>query len=265
MTLLTVIVIFLVTVGVARLAQRGARRAFALRGITDPAQVGIVTRLLGYAILFTGVGVALQTMGVNLAALFAAGAFFAIALGFAMQTIAQNFVAGLILLAERTIKPGDLLEVEGRFITVSRIGLRSTVGRSRDEEDVIIPNAVLVQNTVTNFTLRDTVRRVRVTIGVSYESDLRAVREVLERTAREYQERLPDREPAVHLMEFRDSAIEFEVSVWIGDPWRARIARSELSEALWWALKSAGISIPYPQRVIHVAARADEEAPPLAG
>jgi small-conductance mechanosensitive channel len=264
MTVLTALLIFLFTLFVARLAQRGARRGFATRGVTDQATIGVVTRLLSYGIVLMGTGVALQTVGVNLAALFAAGAFFAIALGFAMQNIAQNFVGGLILLAERTIKPGDLLEVEGRFITVSRIGLRATVGRSRDEEDLIIPNAVLVQNTVTNYTLRDTVRRVRVSVGVSYDSDLRVVKQVLRDTAAAFGERLPDYEPSVLLGDFGDSAVLFEVSVWISDPWRARVARSELSEAIWWALKGAGITIPFPQRVVHMAAT-PEARPPEAG
>jgi potassium-dependent mechanosensitive channel len=255
-TLTTVLLAFLilvVTAGLAWGAKRAASRALQHRGVSDKATLTVVTRLLSYAIILMGGGVALQTLGVNLAALFAAGAFFAIALGFAMQNIAQNFVGGVILLAERTIKPGDMLQVEGRFMTVTHIGLRATVGRSRDEEDLIIPNAVLVQNTVTNYTLRDTVRRVRTTVGVSYDSDLRLVRSVLEQTAAGFGERLPEFEPAVLLVEFGDSAVMFEVSVSIGDPWRGRIATSELNEAIWWALKDAGISIPYPQRVVHMA------------
>lgn len=256
MTVLTVVVILLVTAVLARTAQRGTRRAFAARGVTDAGTITVVTRLLSYGIILMGLGVALQTMGVNLGALFAAGAFFAIALGFAMQNIAQNFVGGLILLGERTIKPGDLLEVEGRFISVTHIGLRATVGRSRDEEDLIIPNSVLVQNTVTNYTLRDTTRRIRATVGVSYDSDMNVVKHVLQETAMAFGERLPDYEPSVLLLEFGDSAVLFEVSVWISDPWRARIMRSELNEAVWWALKDAGITIPFPQRDVHVIPRA---------
>jgi small-conductance mechanosensitive channel len=252
-TVLTVVVILIVTGALAWAAQRAAGRALRLRGVADKATVNVITRLLSYAIILMGGGVALQTLGVNLAALFAAGAFFAIALGFAMQNIAQNFVGGVILLAERTIKPGDMLEVEGRFMTVTQIGLRATVGRSRDEEDLIIPNSVLVQNTVTNYTLRDTVRRIRTRVGVAYDSDLRLVRSVLANTAAAFGERLPEYEPSVLLLEFGDSAVLFEVSVWIGDPWRGRIATSELNEAIWWALKDAGISIPFPQRVVHMA------------
>lgn len=255
-TLLTVAVILLVTMVLARTAQRGAKRAFAGRGVTDTGTITVVTRLISYGIILMGLGVALQTIGVNLGALFAAGAFFAIALGFAMQNIAQNFVGGLILLGERTIKPGDLLEVEGRFIAVTHIGLRATVGRSRDEEDLIIPNSVLVQNTVTNYTLRDTTRRIRATVGVSYDSDLRVVKQVLQETALGFGERLPDYEPSVLLLEFGDSAVLFEVSVWISDAWRARVMRSELHEAIWWALKDAGVTIPFPQRDVHLIARA---------
>jgi len=132
-----------------------------------------------YAVVAIGVVAALGTLGVNLAALVAAGAFFAVALGFAMKNIAENFVGGIILLTERTIKPGDILEVEGRVVRVTRMGLRATVARSRDDEDVIIPNAALVTNTVTNYTLRDPLYRLRTTVGVSYGSDIALVMQTL--------------------------------------------------------------------------------------
>ncbi len=152
MTLVIVAAVVTVTFALSRLAQRDIARALAMRGVTDLGALGIAVRLTNYTIIVLGLGIAMEMLGVNLGALFAAGAFFAVAIGFAMQNVAQNFVAGVILLTERTIKPGDILEVEHRVVRVTRMGLRATVARSRDEEDLIIPNAVLVQSTVTNFT-----------------------------------------------------------------------------------------------------------------
>jgi small-conductance mechanosensitive channel len=252
MTLLVFVAIVLVTFWISRLAQRGARRAFALRGIDDVGTVGIATRLLHYAVIMLGLGIGLQTVGVDLGALLAAGAFFAVALGFAMQNVAQNFVAGIILLTERTIKPGDVLEVEGRVVRVSRMGLRSTVARTRDEEDLIIPNATLVQNTVTNYTLRDPTYRLRATVGVSYAADLDEVKRVLRQAAESLPGRSERHEPRVLLCGFGDSSVNFEVSVWSEDPWGARVTRSSLNEAIWWALRAAKITIPYPQRDVHL-------------
>ena len=254
-TLTTIVVvgaILVLTFFVSRLAQRGMTRALAMRGVVDSGTLGISTRLTHYTIVILGLGIALQTLGLNLGALFTAGAFFAVALGFAMQNVAQNFVAGILLLTERTIKPGDILEVENRVVRVTRMGLRATVARSRDEEDLIIPNATLVQNTVTNFTLRDPVFRLRAKVGVSYDSDLAVVKRVLEEAAHSLPGRLADRDPRILLTEFADSAVSFEVSIWSEDPWNSRITLSALNEAIWWAFKKAGIVIAYPQMDVHL-------------
>jgi small-conductance mechanosensitive channel len=261
MTLVVLVIILAGTAWASHLGQRGARRAFALRGVTDPGTVGIAGRLIHYAIVLLGLGVALQTLGIDLGALFAAGAFFAVALGFAMQNVAQNFVAGVILLTERTIKPGDVLQVEGRVVRVSRMGLRATVARTRDDEDLIIPNATLVQSTVTNYTLRDPVYRLRATVGVAYESDMREVMRVLHAAAVALPGRLPTHEPVVALTAFGDSSVDFEVSVWTEDPWSSRLTRAALNEAIWWALHDAGITIPFPRRDVRLVTAAAPSRP----
>ena len=214
MTLTTIVVVGFILFAAfvaSRLVQRAMTRALAMRGITDAGTIGVSLRLAHYAIVLLGFGIGLQTLGLNLGALFTAGAFFAVALGFAMQNIAQNFVAGILLLTERTIKPGDVLEVENRVVRVSRMGLRATVARSRDEEDLIIPNSTLVQSTVTNFTLRDPIFRLRATVGVSYDSDMAEVKRVLQETAAALPCRMPEHEPRVLLTEFAASALAHRV------------------------------------------------------
>ncbi|MEO5589757.1 MAG: mechanosensitive ion channel domain-containing protein [Gemmatimonadaceae bacterium] len=253
---LTTLVVFglivLATFWVSRLARQAVRRGFALRKIDDVGTIGIATRLVHYAVVLLGMGIGLQTLGVDLGALVAAGAFFAVAIGFAMQNVAQNFVSGIILLTERTIKPGDVLEVDGRVVRVSRLGLRSTVARTRDEEDLIIPNSALVQNTVTNFTLGDPLYRLRTKVGVSYGSDMSEVIRVLADAAATLPERVDTYEPRVLLTDFGDSSVNFDVSIWIRKPWDAKVTLSALNEAIWWALKDARIAIPFPQRDVHI-------------
>lgn len=251
-TLVTFGIIVLATFWLSWAAQKGVKRALGRSPGRDPGAIAITARLLHYVVLLFGLGIALQTLGVNLGALFTAGAFFAVAIGFAMQNVAQNFVAGIILLVERTIKPGDVLEVDSRVVRVTRMGMRATVARTRDEEDVIIPNSELVQNTVTNYTLRDVLYRLRAEVGVSYGSDLAHVKQVLFEAASAFPERLPQPEPRVLLTGFGDSSVDFEVHVWIQDPWRARMAKSDLNEAIWWALKRGDITIPFPQRDLHL-------------
>ncbi len=211
-----------------------------------------VARLLQYVIIGVGLAVALQTLGFDLSALVAAGAVVGVAVGFAMQSIVENFVSGVILLAERAISPGDVLTVEGRVIRIEDVGIRTTRARSRDDEELIIPNSVLVQGTVVNHTLSDTLERVVVTIGVHYDSDMRQVRRVLEATAAALRGRATARDPVVRMEDLADSAVVWRVLVWTDDPWRSDVLRAELLETIWFALLDAGIEIPYPQRDIHL-------------
>jgi small-conductance mechanosensitive channel len=250
-TLLSFFVIVFVTFAAARLMQRGVARAFLRNGQMDEGTAAVAAKLVRYLVLAVGLGIATQHLGVNLTALFATGAVFAVAIGFGMQNISQNFVSGVILLMERAIKPGDVLEVEGRLVKVRDMGIRATIARTLDEEDVIIPNSLLVASTVKNYTLEDSMYRLRANVGVVYSSDLKQVRKVLDETAQTMKWRSLAHPPRVQLKEFADSSVSFEVSVWITDPWVMQQRRDELNEAIWWALKAAGVVIAFPQLDVH--------------
>ncbi|HRV06830.1 MAG TPA: mechanosensitive ion channel [Acidobacteriota bacterium] len=251
MTLITLALILGVTFLLSRLVDGALARAFRSRHVERDATLLVTRRLVRYTVWILGVAVGLQTIGVNLSALFAAGAVFAVAIGFAMQNIAQNFVSGVILLTERTIKPGDVLEAEGRIVQVIRLGIRTTVAQTLDNEAIIIPNSLLAQNLVKNYTLQDSLYRIRATVGVAYSSDMRLVRRVLQQAAEGLPWRVADRTPRLLLRGFGASSVDWEVSVWIDDPWISRRRLSELNEVLWWALKDAGITIAFPQLDVH--------------
>ena len=253
-TLATVIVVgvlIILTWWVSNLLQRAIDRTFRARGVTDVGTMQITKRLLHYAVMAMGLSIAITQVGINLNALFAAGAIFAVGIGFAMQNIAQNFVSGLILLIERAIKPGDILEVEGRVVRVLKMGIRTTIARTRDDEEIIIPNATLVQSTVTNYTLDDPIYRVRANVGVHYASDMRAVRGALLAATKGMAWRLPEREPVILMTDFGDSSVDWQVSLWCDNAWTAPQVQSDLREAIWWALKDAKIEISYPQVDVH--------------
>ena len=253
-TLEKLIVFFLLivlTLFISRILRRALAKALQLRGVTDEGTTGVARRLLHYLVMAVGLLIALESIGINMGALFAAGAVFAIGIGFAMQNIAQNFVSGIILLVERTIKPGDVLQINDRMVKVRSMSIRATIARTLDEEDIIIPNTSIVQAMVTNYTLQDNLYRLRSKVGVVYGSDMQQVREVLEASATALEWRYQGRDPVVLLTDFGDSSVNFEVSVWIDDPWRVRSARSDLNEAVWWALKEAGVVIAFPQVDVH--------------
>jgi small-conductance mechanosensitive channel len=190
-------------------------------------------------------------VGINLSALFAAGALFAVALGFALQDLGQNLTAGITLLTERSIKPGDVLELDGRLVRVRHMGLRATVARTLDDEDIIVPNSALAKDAVINLTFRDSLYRVRAGVGVTYASDMKRVKAVLEEVIAGMEWASKTKKPVVLLAEFGNSSVDWEVSVWSEDPWRVRRHQSSLREAIWDAFAAAGIVIAFPQLDLH--------------
>jgi len=249
-TLSTVIAILVATWITSWLVRRAVERAAGRAGMERRHTAG-VNRLVGYFVTITGVAIALQTAGVKLTALFTAGAVFAVGIGFAMQNIAQNFLSGVILLAERSIKPGDVLEVSGQLVQVEQIGIRTTLVRTREEEALIVPNSSLVQSTVKNYTLRDMNYRLRVTVGVTYSSDMALVRQLLEQVGRSCDWRDTERAPMVLLVDFGSSSVDWELSVWTHEPWRQRQHASLVREAIWSVFQEAGVVIAFPQIDVH--------------
>ncbi len=250
-TLATMVLILVFAFLVSRLIQRAVTGLASRRRVADEGTIGVSTRLLHYTIMLIGLAIALNTVGIRLTALFAAGALFAVAIGFALQSITANFVSGLILLFERSVKPGDVIESDGKMVRVKHMGIRSTIAGTLNDEDVVIPNSLLVQNTVKNFTFRDRAVRIRITVGVLYSSDMRLVRDTLEATLLELPWRSRTHEPIVFMKEFGHSSVNFELSVWIDDPWKMQRYNSRLHEAVWFAFRQAGITIAFPQLDVH--------------
>lgn len=250
-TVITFSIVVIATFIVAGLLKRGVERAFSRSGSENAGTGAVVSRLVRYVVLIVGLGIAVHNVGIDLTALFAAGAVFAVAIGFAMQNISQNFVSGVILLLERVIKPGDVLEVDGSMVKVLDMRIRATIARTLDEEDIIIPNSLLVSSTVKNYTFGDSIFRLRTTVGVVYSSDLALVRRILATVAEGMTWRSLAHPPRVQLREFGDSAVNFEISVWSDDPWSMQSRRDELNDAIWWALKEEGVVIAFPQLDVH--------------
>jgi len=250
-TLLTASLVVVFTFWLSWLIRRTMLRMVKERSVPEQGSMAVTARLVHYSILFLGFTIALGTLGIQLTALFAAGAVFAVAIGFAMQNITANFVSGVILLFERTIKPGDILEVDGRMIRIRELGIRSTIARGLNEEDLIIPNSDLVQTTVKNYTLKDTIYRIDADVGVSYDSDMDRVREALELMAKNLEWRSRRHDPVILMREFGASSVNFTISVFTDDPWRLRVLRSRLNHEIWDALRDARVTIAYPQMDVH--------------
>lgn len=250
-TVLILAFILLLTLAASRWLRSLTKRVLEKR---HPAAASTLAALIHYFVLIVGFSAALSTAGIHLTGLFAAGAIFAVGLGFAMQSIVQNFVSGIILLSERSIKPGDVLEVEGTVVQVAQMGIRASLVQSRDGEDIIIPNSILAQNSVKNFTMRDSHYRIRIAVGVTYDTDMKLVRETLERVADAMSKQwgVTTKPPIVLMTGFGNSSVDWEIGVWMDDPWTLRQASSELHEAVWVAFQDNKIVIAFPQLDLHL-------------
>lgn len=211
-----------------------------------------ISTLLHYAVLLLGFLLAVAATGIDLDRIaFLAGAF-GVGLGFGLQNVVNNFVSGLILLFERPIQRGDMIQTAEVWGEVKRIGIRASVVRTFDGAEVIVPNGHLISERVTNWTLSDTHRRVDVSVGVAYGTDPERVLAILEEVAAAHPDVLTTPPPVTLFEGFGDSALDFRLRAWIRDFDRGLSVRSELSVALDAALREAGIEIPFPQRDVHL-------------
>lgn len=213
-----------------------------------------LSTLVHYTVLTFGFFLALGVAGVDLTkATILAGAL-GIGVGFGLQNIVNNFVSGLILLFERPVQVGDAVTIGGVDGRVKHIGIRSSTVRTWDGAEVILPNSALVGDPVTNWTLSDRKRRLTLTVGVAYGTDPATVVDLLRDVAVAHEAVTKDPEPQALFMGFGDSALNFELRAWTdrADAWVP--VQSELYLALHAALTKARISIPFPQRDVHLDA-----------
>lgn len=206
-----------------------------------------------YAIVLIGVLVILRTIGLDLTTLTVFAGAVGVGIGFGMQTIANNFISGLLLLIERPLRSGDIVKIGDSEGEVSRIGMRSLTMKTFDNLEVIIPNSDVITNAFTNWTHTDKVIRTVLMLRVPYAADPHKVRSILERAVFIHPAVLADPEPLILLWEYTDSCMLFRIQYFI-DVVKNHIlkVRSEINFAVWDALKRANIRIPYAQQDLYI-------------
>jgi small-conductance mechanosensitive channel len=225
-----------------------------LKGGRDANQVQLINRVLWVAVLAILFFTALGMLNVPLGAFaFISGAI-AIGIGFGAQNIINNFISGWILMGERPIRIGDLLEVNGTLGRVEAINVRSTRIKRVDGVRIVIPNSHLLENMVVNWNLGDEDIRIFVSVGVAYGSPVRRVAELIEQAVNEQEDVLRDPEPRVLFQDFGNSALLFEAYFWTqlrpgGD---LRRLRSEIRFRIDELFRENGITIAFPQQDVHL-------------
>ncbi|QIR16205.1 mechanosensitive ion channel [Shewanella aestuarii] len=210
--------------------------------------------LLRYFIIIVGFFTAISMLGFDLTKITIVLGALGVGIGFGLQGIVNNFVCGLVLLFERPLREGDTIDVNngGSVGVIKKIGLRSTILETFDNADVIIPNADLISNQVTNWTLQNRQARLSVPVGVAYGSDVSLVSSILIDSAKNHPKILKSPAPYTLFMALGDSALNFELRAWLPDADDRLSVRSELYYEIVQKFAEANIEIPFPQRDLHI-------------
>jgi small-conductance mechanosensitive channel len=206
--------------------------------------------MLRYLVVSLGlVGVAMH-LGINTTALIAVAGGLSVGLGFGVKEVFSNFISGIWLLFEGSVRPGEVLMLDGDPCEVRRLGLRATLlWRDRDNAELLIPNQTFFTTAATTYTASDRMRRSQVTVGAAYHHEPAAVIALLEATALEVPRVLPTPAPKALLLTYGDSAIHYALRFWIANPMENVGICSDVNQAIWQAFRRDGIEIPFPQQV----------------
>jgi small-conductance mechanosensitive channel len=195
----------------------------------------------------------LSAVGIDLTALSVLGGAIGVGIGLGLQKLAANYVSGFMVLAERSVRIGDMVRVGGVEGRVSDIRARYTVIRSLGGVEAIVPNETLMTSTVENLSLSDTHVYQTTAVSVTYDADVALIERLLTEAALEQPRVLRDPPPAVLLSSFGADGLDFTVGYWLGDPQNGLgRPRSDINRAILQKLREHGVEIPYPQRVLHV-------------
>ncbi len=249
-TIFTFLVISWITGIVAAILKK---RVAKLTHMHDNTRILVVhlAQIFGYTL---AVLLALNVMGIDLTAFAVVGGAIGVGIGFGLQKIASNFISGLILLFEKSIEVGDLVELQdGTVGFVRHTGARYTLVETFQNYDVMVPNEDFITQRVTNWTYDSNQGRVEIPIGVSYGSDIEKAQSLILEAATEHPRCLSDPEAVCFLRDFADSSVNFILFFYVADVREGRYGpQSEVMLAIWHKFKANNIEIPYPQHDVHI-------------
>lgn len=255
-SLLNIVVVVAVSVLIyvaARIAFRVVGGLIRRSARLDPSQQVLIQKLAGLAITALAILIGVDLLAIDLTAFTVFSGALGLAVGFGLQKTLGNMIAGLILLMDRSVKPGDVIVVGDTFGAINKIGIRAVSVVTRDGKEHLIPNEKLMTDSVENWSYSSRNVRLRIPVGVSYASDLEVAQRLMLQAAGAATRVLKEPPPAVWLKGFGDSAVDHDILVWIEDPeLGVGNVQSEILNILWVLFKQHNIEIPFPQRDVHV-------------
>ncbi len=211
-----------------------------------------VFKFINYTVYLTVILITLSAAGINVTVLLTASAALLVGLGLALQVLFQDIIAGIMIIVDKSVLVGDVVEVEGKVGRIFEIKLRTTRALTRDDRVIVIPNHKFISDTVYNFTQNNRTTRESVQVGVSYSSQPEQVRQVLLDAAASHGEVLKYPQPFVTFDDFGDSALIFNLHFFVNDSFRTPFIESNLRFEIFRRFRESGIVIPFPQRDLHV-------------
>ncbi len=246
---LMIAILLWAALALARLISVRIQRATAF----SPSIQVLTGNLIKIALVCVALLIGLNTVGIDLTAFTVFSGAVGVGIGFGLQKIVSNFVSGIILLLERSIKPGDVIEVGSTFGSIIYLGARYASVRGRDGKEYLIPNENLITNEVVNWSYSNSLVRLDVEFGVAYASDLHEVRDLAVEVAGATARVLETPRPVCHLTGFGDSAVNLILRFWIADPENGVTnVKGDVLLGLWDAFLARGIELPFPQRELHI-------------
>lgn len=239
---------------VSRLARRLVRRMTRLDGTQQLLTEKLVSIVVWAAAFFLGI----DLLGIDLTALAVFSGAFGLAIGFGLQKTFGNLIAGIILLMDKSIKPGDVIAVtdtagQQSFGQIRKIGIRAVSITTRDQREYLIPNENLMINQVENWSYSSKNVRIQVPVGISYNADIEQAEQLMLEAAKSVDRVLKTPPPTVWLDNYGASSVDFVIQCWIQDPEEGvGNVRSAVLKKLWFLFKDAGVEIPFPQQDIHI-------------
>lgn len=247
---LVLVLYFLFTT--AWLAQEILLRVIEPRTQVDAGTINVALTIGRYVVLSLALLIVFWQIGFDPTSLTIIAGGLSVGIGFGLQSIISNFISGVVLLFEQSLRPGDVVEVGGILGTVEKLNVRATTVRTYNNVEMIIPNETFFTSTVTTYTHTSRITRVLLTIGASYNSDPQEVMNILKNAAERHGLVLDDPAPDVFFENYGDSSIDFHLAIWVDDPNHRKRVPSDLRLMIWKEFEKHGIEIPFPQRDLHI-------------
>ncbi len=211
-----------------------------------------IFNLFKYFTLVFTIVFSLQIIGLDVSVLLAGSAALLVGIGFGLQNVFSDFISGIIILVDASVKVNDVIELNGLIGSVIEINFRTTTVMTRDEKYIIIPNSQLTSSQLINWSHSKITSRFEVSVGVDYSSDVEKVIQLLEEAVKLHPKVLRTPKPFVRFTEFADSSLNFTILFWSNDLFRIENVKSEIRIEIFKLFKKNGIQIPFPQRVVHM-------------